>query len=210
MSVSLWTRKRKPTRPTNTFRKKAAPSIHRRQTFERSPPSPLKSVSCHILFYNSNTVLVGYHNYGVSKGTFAALGGRGEHADKHFIYTGMREVLEELFGWNNIDEWIIELVLNQCPDYHLNIKHTFRNKVNYISYFDYNTLENIISTLSTHEAESIYYNTFPKTIRQLIRDRKQISGMEIGELMLLSRDDFDRRNVNDWVKKDIEELNNYS
>lgn len=192
--------------------KKFIPKILRERTKNVSTTTQRRTnYSSHVIFYDSSSVLLGFHKYGNTSNYFGALGGTSESSDSTIFFTAIREILEELFAWNDIDNMLVKSVIEICPEVHLRRSTTIRNRVYNISYLDFDTLNSILRSLSTLNIPTELYDEFPTDISSLIHDRKvNRANTEITHLELFSRNPqlfmFDEH-IYPYTKNDIEELN---
>lgn len=192
------------------------PKFHR-TTYTSNIPYPLSSIHAHIIFYTSNAVLLGYHRYGQTRGHFGGLGGAVERGDDYIFYTAIRELLEELFLWENIDQDVINVAIDSCPDTVEYTKTSSKKTLQFMIYMNMKILEDILRSLSKLRISSPLYEKFPKTVVELVQNRltKPISPHskslpEIGQLKLVSRKSSSFKKdsaIADYTKDDISALN---
>lgn len=131
-----------------------------------------------VLFTNGTHVLGGYQpkkEYPCISG----IGGKRELRDTSYIYTGLREFLEEVFDINStyielIQEHVTPLRIVELGSY-INIVYSFSD------------LETILTLLREKGAESRLYDEFPTTIDALMYQRKIGDEQELTHLAILPR-----------------------
>lgn len=170
----------------------------------------------HIIFYGQDCVLLGFHNYGNTRNKFGALGGMSENHDgdnRIILFTGIRELLEELFMWKSIDSNIIINVMNLCPETYLCNSYLYSRKKGYIIYYPLEILQMILTYIAQLNIPSRAYNSLPETCNELINNRDTfIKDMEISTLLIFPRAlDNLRQNhdISEFVLNDVVNLNNY-
>jgi len=134
-----------------------------------------------VLFTNGTHVLAGYQPKKESP-CISGIGGKRELRDTSYIYTGLREFLEEIFDLpDTLHASCIELIQEHITPsrivelgVYINIVYTFEN------------LETILTILTKNNTHSPLYDTFPQTMNDLLYKRK-IGDQEITHLAILPR-----------------------
>ena len=133
-----------------------------------------------VLFTNGTHVLAGYQPKKESP-CISGIGGKRELRDTSFLYTGLREFLEEIFAIEPnpsyielIQEHVTPLRIVELGGY-INIVYSFID------------LETILTLLNANSATSRLYDTFPLTLTDLIFRRKVADDQEITHLAILPR-----------------------
>ena len=138
----------------------------------------MKYSSAGVLFTNGTHVLGGYQ----PKKEFpciSGIGGKRELRDTSYIYTGLREFLEEVF---DINSSYIELIQEHVTPLRIVELGGYINSV-----YSFTDLETILRLLQAKGAESRLYETFPTTIDALMYTRKIGEDQEITHLSILPR-----------------------
>lgn len=131
-----------------------------------------------ILFTDSNLVLAGYSQH---KQRIVGIGGKTQGSETPTL-TAVREVLEELFEFENLDHSLIEvvhelLVFDACVAYG---KYT-------VYRMSFKDLQNIIDAVCVYGKEMVsnVYNNLPVSVEQLVFNRKPYKHAELSHLVLL-------------------------
>jgi hypothetical protein len=138
----------------------------------------MKYSSAGVLFTNGTHILGGYQ----PKKEFpciSGIGGKRELRDTSYIYTGLREFLEEVF---DINSSYIELIQEHVTPLRIVELGGYINSV-----YSFTDLETILRLLKANGAESRLYETFPTTIDALMYTRKIGEDQEITHLAILPR-----------------------
>jgi hypothetical protein len=138
----------------------------------------MKYSSAGVLFTNGTHILGGYQ----PKKEFpciSGIGGKRELRDTSYIYTGLREFLEEVF---DINSSYIELIQEHVTPLRIVELGGYINSV-----YSFTDLETILRLLQANGAESRLYETFPTTIDALMYTRKIGEDQEITHLAILPR-----------------------
>ena len=140
----------------------------------------MKYTCAGVLFTNGTHVLGGYQPKKESP-CISGIGGKRELRDTSFLYTGLREFLEEIFAIEPnpsyielIQEHVTPLRIVELGGY-INIVYSFTD------------LDTILVLLSKNGATSRLYDTFPLTLIDLIFTRKITDEQEITSLAILPR-----------------------
>ena len=140
-----------------------------------------------IIFTDGRHVLGGYQP---KKRTpfISGIGGMKEPGET-YMFTAIRETLEELFDLENIPEIILNELVKKLKD-----KPTIQNN-NYISIIcTFEDLNIICNLLKEHNVESRLYDEIPNILHDLIFKRKINKDSEISELSILPLVNHDKRN----------------
>jgi hypothetical protein len=147
-----------------------------------------------VLFTNGTHVLGGYQPKKDSP-CISGIGGKRELRDTSFLYTGLREFLEEIFAIEPLaacprqakddggpNPSYIELIQEHVTPLRIVELGGYINIV-----YSFNDLETILVLLNANGATSSLYYTFPLTLNDLIFTRKITDEQEITHLALLPR-----------------------
>ena len=140
-----------------------------------------------VLFTNGTHVLGGYQPKKDSP-CISGIGGKRELRDTSFLYTGLREFLEEIFaieplaGVGGPNPSYIELIQEHVTPLRIVELGGYINIV-----YSFTDLETILTLLNANSATSRLYDTFPLTLNDLIFTRKISDDQEITHLAILPR-----------------------
>jgi hypothetical protein len=140
----------------------------------------MKYTCAGVLFTNGTHVIGGYQ----PKKEFpciSGIGGKRELRDTSFLYTGLREFLEEVFAIEPNPSYI-ELIQENVTPLRIVELGGYINSV-----YSFTDLETILRLLQQNGAESRLYETFPTTIDSLMYTRKIGEDQEITHLAILPR-----------------------
>ena len=138
----------------------------------------MKYSSAGVLFTNGTHVLGGYQ----PKKEFpciSGIGGKRELRDTSYIYTGLREFLEEVF---DINSSYIELIQEHVTPLRIVELGGYINSV-----YSFTDLEIILRLLNEKGVVSRLYDVFPVSIDSLMYKRKIGEDQEITHLAILPR-----------------------
>lgn len=131
-------------------------------------------ISVYVMIYKHNKILLGQTHKG-----FGNLGGKTNKTDKSIYHIGIREVLEELFDWEDLfykpRKFLTPSLLNDIVTRFLldkSVKTYSKGKYHFI-YLPVSVFNNILEYLSTrNRLTSVYYkHGFPKNVDEAINDR---------------------------------------
>lgn len=137
---------------------------------------PIKGAGC--IFTNNKLILAGYQPY-KKQPIISGIGGSCNKGE-HYIDTALREMLEEIFGFEgDLTNLLMVIKTNLAPSKQI------RNG-NYISIiYSFDDLLSIIAILNMQFIKSKFYDNFPQNIEDILLKRKLIPGEEIQQLLLL-------------------------
>lgn len=136
----------------------------------------IKGAGC--IFTNYKLILAGYQPY-KKRPIISGIGGSCNKGE-NYIDTAIREMLEEIFGFEgDLTNLLVLIKTNVVPTKQI------RNG-DYISIiYSFDDLLSIISILNTGFLTSKFYDIFPQNIEDILLKRKLIAGEEIQQLLLL-------------------------
>ena len=111
----------------------------------------------------------------------SGIGGKRELRDTSFLYTGLREFLEEIFAIEPTTSYI-ELIQEHVTPLRIVELGGYINIV-----YSFTDLETILSILNAKGVTSRLYDTFPLSLNDLIFSRKVTEEQEITHLAILPR-----------------------
>jgi hypothetical protein len=138
----------------------------------------MKYTCAGVLFTNGTHVIGGYQPKKESP-CISGIGGKRELRDTSYIYTGLREFLEEVF---DIDSSYIELIQEHVTPLRIVELGGYINSV-----YSFTDLETIMRLLSEKGAVSRLYDIFPVSIDSLLYKRKIGEDQELTHLAILPR-----------------------
>jgi hypothetical protein len=133
-----------------------------------------------VLFTNGTHVLGGYQPKKESP-CISGIGGKRELRDTSFLYTGIREFLEEIFAIEPNTSYI-ELIQEHVTPLRIVELGGYINSV-----YSFTDLETILRLLNEKGAVSRLYDIFPVSIDSLLYKRKIGEDQEITHLAILPR-----------------------
>jgi hypothetical protein len=138
----------------------------------------MKYTCAGVLFTNGTHVIGGYQPKKESP-CISGIGGKRELRDTSYIYTGLREFLEEVF---DIDSSYIELIQEHVTPLRIVELGGYINSV-----YSFTDLEIILRLLNEKGVVSRLYDVFPVSIDSLMYKRKIGEDQEITHLAILPR-----------------------
>lgn len=148
---------------------------------DTSSNSPLefplfKGAGC--VFHSSSHILAGYQKT-TSIPILSGIGGKREEGETP-TQTALRETLEELFGIRYITPHLLtSLELLFTPH------KIIQNRNYFLLTYSFEDLERILYFLESYRLQSPLFDTFPRTITELLLNRKVIETSEITHLAIL-------------------------
>lgn len=110
----------------------------------------------------------------------SGLGGKKEETDECIIDTAIRETLEELFHIHDIPSHIVKyLMIHYIP------RNQFINGDYHVLVYDFYELSDFLHICQGFGLKSPLYESFPRTINDLILRRKILPEAEVKQLALL-------------------------
>jgi hypothetical protein len=108
------------------------------------------------------------------------IGGAKEEGDKGYVCTAFRELFEELFDWKSPAPSLLKRIAAEIQP-----TAVFQND-SYVSIaLSFKDLEKILSAARRESSRSPFYDKFPMTTWELIRNRKILADAEVQQLLLL-------------------------
>ena len=95
------------------------------------------------------------------------------------IHAALRETVEELLGLFDVPQIIDDLFVHFLP------KRFFQNGPYLLLQYSFEDLEDILKTIRDYNVNSLYYDTFPLNVQDLLFCRKKNKDAEIQCLALL-------------------------
>jgi len=129
------------------------------------------------VFTDNRHMLAGYQPY-KRKPFISGIGGKKEEGET-YMQTALRETLDELFEVEAASELILKIKKEIRP------KKVVKNGSYVFVVYDFKDLEKLLGILRYHRIKSKLYDTFPKTLMELIMTRKNTESSEISGLALL-------------------------
>jgi hypothetical protein len=137
----------------------------------------MKYSSAGVLFTNGTHIIGGYQPKKESP-CISGIGGKRELRDTSFIYTGVREFIEEIFDLPNPSSYI-ELIQEHVTPLRIVDLGGYINVI-----YTFSDLNTIMCMLNSNGAVSPLYETFPVTIDELMYKRR-IGDQEITHLAII-------------------------
>jgi hypothetical protein len=127
----------------------------------------------YIILYENDKILLGETYKG-----FGNLGGRIEKKDKTPLHSGIRELLEELFDWQDFldrpRKQITNKLVNTIVEKFISNQQVivYKQKRNIFILMSTEVLNQILSFVQTYpNLQSVYYPTMPQNVNELIKNR---------------------------------------
>ncbi len=132
-----------------------------------------------ILFIDDKHFLAGYQPK-KRWPCITGIGGAKEEGDESYVATAFRELLEELFDWKSPSPLLLNRIAAEVEP-----AAVFQND-SYVSIaLSFKDLEKILSVARRESAHTPFYEKFPTTTWELIRNRIVIADAEVQQLLLL-------------------------
>ena len=142
--------------------------------------SSKKYISAGVIFTNRKILLAGYQPRKKNP-CISGIGGKKKDGETYII-TALREMLEELFEFNEIPKKLIKEIKSLIIP-----QKILENSGYIIVVYDFQDLEIILKIIKIYKLQSTLYDKFPKNLMELIFNRKinSDSKCEISHLSLL-------------------------
>lgn len=148
-----------------------------------------KYISAGVIFTDGKILLAGYQPHKKNP-CISGIGGKKKEGETYII-TALREMLEELFEFNEIPKKLIKEIKSLIIP-----QKILENSGYIIIVYDFQDLEMILKIIKIYKLQSILYDKFPKNLMELIFNRKinSDSKCEISHLSLLPVIKHDKKN----------------
>jgi hypothetical protein len=141
------------------------------------PPHPPTQPTAGCVFTDGKYMLAGYQP-NKSQPRISGLGGKSLNGEA-YTTTAIRETLEELFEINPAAHIIQDIQMYLIP------QRTIQNESHILVEYSFEDLTCMLDILKTHEIQSPLYNTMPKSILELVFQRRIDSKAEVSHLAIL-------------------------
>lgn len=139
--------------------------------------APYEYKAAGTVFTDKHHMLAGYQPH-KRKPFISGIGGKREEGETYSI-TAIRETVEELFEVDASYELILKIKKEIRP------KRVIKNGSYVFVVYDFRDLEKLLDILRYHRIKSKLYDKFPRTLMELIFNRKDTESSEISGLALL-------------------------
>lgn len=135
------------------------------------------------IFTDKRFVLAGFQKK-KEKMVLSGFGGMVEPTDENVVDAAIRETLEELFHLQEVPKDVIKyLMVNYIP------RNQFKNGDYQVFVYDFLDLADWLHICKGFGLQSSLYDTMPSSLLNLIMNRKDVEGAEVGRLCLLPVND---------------------
>ena len=150
------------------------------QTQSSYPPFP-DYEAAGVLFIDEKHVLAGYQpKKRRGPPSVTGIGGAKEDEDATYVDTAFRELFEELLGWEKVPATFVTKVAGTVKP-----SAVFQNESYVTIALSFEELPRVLRMAKAHSSRSPFYESFPLTAWDLIRNRRVLADAEVQELVLL-------------------------